>query len=215
MWETSNKGENASEDDMTFLKLSAAALLAASVSACSTIETVTRNVPFGLNTFGEPRQAFQRDYTVRNMVFAVPDDLRVSEGNGYYPFTDIVWRGDPVGDRGAQIGAMFGEAMTRNNPTMQGSVPVIVDVNLVRFHGVTERTRYSVGGNYNIVFRMTVRHAVTGEVLEPSRRVVGNLSAPGGVAAILAEQRGQSEKVRVTDFLTLLLRDELTGQATL
>jgi len=200
---------------MTYLKCTIAAVLALSVSACSTVETVARNVPLDTVGFGGPVQTIERDYRVNNFSFGVPSNLQVSEGNGYYPLTDIVWRGDPIGDRPAQVGAMFDVAMTRNKSTLNGSIPVDVQFELVRFHGVTERTRFSVGGVYNIIFKMTVLNAETGDILEPARRVEANLSAPGGTAAILAEQRGQTEKVRVTDFLTQVLRDELTGQGTL
>lgn len=200
---------------MTYLKLTTAALLALSVSACSSLDTATRNAPLDVPALGGEQQLIQRSYNVQNVQFSVPEELEVSESNGYYPMADIVWRGDVIGDRKEQIGALFGEAMSRNAPEFNGNIPVQVDMELVRFHGVTERTRFSVGGVYNIVFNMTVRNAVTGEVIEPTRRIKADLSAPGGVAAILAEQRGQTEKVRVTDFLTQVLNDELTGQFTL
>lgn len=200
---------------MTYLKFTTAALLALSVSACSSVDTATRNAPLDVPALGGEQQILQRNYAVRDIAFFVPAGLQVSEGNGYYPMSDIVWRGDPIGDRGTQINAIFTEAMNRNQSTFQGDTPVNVEFELVRFHGVTERTRFSIGGVYNIIFNMTVRHAETGEVIEQPRRVVANLSAPGGVAAILAEQRGQTEKVRVTDFLTQVLKDELTGQVTL
>jgi hypothetical protein len=56
---------------------------------------------------------------------------------------------------------------------------------------------------------MTVRNAVTGAVIEPTRRVVGNLEAPGGERATQLESQGQTQKVRVTDFLASLLRAQL------
>lgn len=200
---------------MTYLKLTTAIVLALSVSACSRVDTASRAAQVATGQFAQDAQTLQRNYRIANVVYAVPEDIRVSEGNGYYPTTDVVWRGDPIGDRPAQIGAMFSEAITRNEAALQGDIPVIVDLTLVRFHGVTERTRFSIGGVYDIKFDLTVRHAQTGVVLEPTRRVHVSLSAPGGVGAILAEQRGQTEKVRVTDFLTIVMNDELTGQITL
>ncbi|MDO7730287.1 MAG: hypothetical protein MUQ13_13455, partial [Loktanella sp.] len=139
----------------------------------------------------------------------------VSESNSYYPNADVVWRGDSIGDRVSQIGAIFATAGERNKSVLNGEVPVIVDFQLVRFHGVTERTRFSVGGVYNIEFMMSVRNAVTGELIEAPRRVNTNLSAPGGIAALMLEQKGQTEKVRVTDFLTQVIRDELSGSYTI
>ena len=99
----------------------------------------------------------------------------------------------------------------RNQDRLEGNIPIVVDFELVRFHGVTERTRFSIGGVYNIVFTMSVRNAVTGEIIEEARLIKADLSAPGGVAALMQEQRGQTEKVRVTDSLTQVFKDELSG----
>ncbi len=151
----------------------------------------------------------QRSYSLVDNTFSTIPDLEVSEAEGYYPFADVVWRGDPRGDRVAQIAAMFDTAFARNKPILDGTQPVIVDVQLVRFHGVTNQTRYTVGGVYNIIFNMTVRDARTGAVIEPARRVTANLDAPGGAVAVRLEESGQTQKVRVVDFLTSALRGQL------
>ena len=198
---------------MTMMRYAAMVGLVLGMAACSDTGMATRNAPLptlGLGVDG-PR-VVTRDYTVARMQFHAPDDLRISEGNGYYPFVDVVWRGDPVGDRIAQIGAIFETAMERGTADLDGATPVVVDIALKRFHGVTERTRFSVGGVYNMVFFLTVLDARTGAVIEPAREVVANLSAPGGNAALVAEMQGQTEKVRVTDYLTQVLHDELRGE---
>jgi len=200
---------------MTYLKLTTALVLVVSVSACSRVGTASRAAQVDAASFAQQVQTLQRNYSVAEFNYLVPADISVSEGNGYYPTTDVVWRGDPIGNRPAQIGAMFETALERNAPALQGELPVIVDLQLVRFHGVTERTRFSVGGVYDIKFDLTIRDAQTGLVIEPTRRVHVDLAAPGGIGAILAEQRGQTEKVRVTDFLTIVMNQELTGQTTL
>ncbi len=155
-------------------------------------------------------EGVQRSYQLADMRFSASPELKVSEATGYYPIADVVWRGDPWGERIPQIAAMFETAVARNKPALRGSQPVVIDVQLVRFHGVTDRTRYSVGGVYNIIFLMTVRDAGSGVVIEPVRRVVANLDAPGGSQAVVLEQSGQTQKVRVTDFLTQVLRRELS-----
>lgn len=150
-----------------------------------------------------------RSYSLQDITFSAPEDIRISESNNFYPVTDVVWRGDPKGPRIPQIEAMFRTAAERNKPVLLGDVPVIVDIELVRFHGVTDRTRYAMGGVYNIIFIMTVRDARTGEVIEPARRVLANLDAPGGREAVALETSGQTQKVRVTNFLSAVLRSEL------
>ena len=166
--------------------------------------------PGGADQTADPRPVMQRSYDLRGLRFAAKPGLVVSENNNFYPNADIVWRGDPVGPRIPQIGAMFQEAARRNESVLNGAVPVVAEVTLIRFHGVTERTRATVGGVYNIIFELSVRHAFTAEVIEPPRRVVGNLSAPGGSQARALDQQGQTQKVRVTDFLTGLLRQQLS-----
>jgi hypothetical protein len=144
--------------------------------------------------------------------FAVPADLKVSEANSYYPIADIVWRGDPLGNRAQQISDIFQTSIQSAGEGLTGSTPVTVDVQLVRFHSLTERTRYSVGGVHSIKFDLTVRHAETGEVLEPTRRINGDLAALGGYAALAAENDGQTQKVRITAHLSSLFYRELSGQ---
>ena len=198
---------------MKMMKFAGLAALALSVAACSDTGMATRNAP--LDTLGmgvEGPQVVTRSYDVKGLQFGTAKKMRVSEGNGYYPFADVVWRGDPMGDRVQQIATIFDTALTRGSADLAGSVPVNVEIELARFHGVTERTRFSAGGVYNMVFMLTVRHAQTGAIIEPPRKIAANLSAPGGSAAVIAEQKGQTEKVRVTDYLTIVLRDELSGQ---
>lgn len=157
----------------------------------------------------DPRPQMARSYALRGFNFNALSGLTVSEDESFYPSADIVWRGDPVGPRIPQIAAMFEQAAARNRRFLDGSVPVTLDITLVRFHGVTNRTRYTVGGVYNVIFDMTIRDARTGDVIEPTRRVVADLDAPGGERASQLESEGQTQKVRVTDFLTSLLRSQL------
>ncbi len=200
---------------MTLLKKSAIVIVGLLVTACTMPETATRNVPLSDGSINPIEAGIERSYRLSNVVLDAPEGLTVSEANGFYPIADVVWRGDPVGNRVEQVMAMFDTAMTRADDELNGEVPVIVEITLDRFHGVTERTRFSVGGVYDINFDLTVIHAETGEVLEPTRRIMGELAAPGGAAALLDEQRGQTEKVRVTDYLSYLLKDELSGFTTL
>lgn len=191
-----------SGDDNTVIgKLFALMIAAFALTACGT------QTPF---VASQSAANIERSYDIESFTFTALPDLTVSEAEGYYPFADVVWRGESKGARIPQIGAMFETAAARNSSVLAGDVPVAVQVRLVRFHGVTDRTRYSVGGNYNIVFDMTVTDARTGTLLEPTRRIVGNLDAPGGSRAVSLERSGQTQTVRVTSFLTSLLRAELS-----
>ncbi len=161
----------------------------------------------------EAVETVSRNYALTDAIVLIPPELTVSEANAFYPWADIVWRGDPPGDRHAQIADIFTNAVDLAKPGLTGRVPVVAEITLVRFHGVTEKTRSSVGGVYNIVFTLLVRDAETGAVLEPAREIEADLAAPGGTAALLLDREGQTEVVRVTDFLSYVLVKELGGLA--
>lgn len=190
-------------------RLIAAALLALGLSACATPETATRNAPLDVAGLAPGAVQAQQAYNVVRFDVEVPGDLRASEANMYYPIADIVWRGDALGDRHAQVAALFQEAAARASDSFDGPNDVIVQIQLSRFHGVTEKTRLSVGGTYNMVFLLQVVDARTGAVLEPARQVVANLDAPGGAVGRALIEAGQTERVRVVDHLTSVLMSEL------
>jgi hypothetical protein len=151
------------------------------------------------------------NYHLAGLAFSTLPDLSVSEANTFYPAADVVWHGDPSGDRIAQIEALFAEAARRNmaDDSRNADQRVVLDVKLVRFHGLTNRTQFSTGGVYNIIFDLTMRDAATGEVIEPTRRVVADLDAWGGNTNALLEAEGITQKKRVTDFLTTVLAEQL------
>lgn len=197
---------------MKFFKIVAFGALVAPPTACSSVDTVTRNSPLEAPRLDAPQQQqVLRDYQLHSVRFAVPADLTVSEANSYYPIADIVWRGDPLGNRAQQINAIFQTSIQAAGAGLSGQIPVTVDVELVRFHSLTERTRYSVGGVHSIKFDLTIRHAETGDIPEPTRRINGDLAALGGYAALAADNQGQTQKVRITTHLTNLFFQNLTG----
>lgn len=197
--------------------------LALALSACVSSEPASRGVSDDALTLasrgtGSIPEAGARVlaplYTVRELRVDVPRELRVSEANVYYPMADIVWRGDPIGDRHAQIAAIFEAAGAQATAGMSGPREAIVAMRIVRFHGVTEKTRYSFGGTHNMVFDLTVLDPATGAVIDGPRRVEADVRAAGGAAAIAEEQAGRTQKVVVTERLVQTLRRELSGVVT-
>lgn len=198
---------------MKLIKAIAFGAIAAALGACSTTDLVSRNAPLEAQRVAAVQAPqVQRDYDLHSIRFAVPSDMKVSEANSYYPIADIVWRGDPLGNRAEQISDIFQTSIQAAGEGLTGATPITVDVELARFHSLTERTRYSVGGVHSIKFDLTIRHAETGEVLEPTRRINGDLAALGGYAAVNADNEGQTQKVRITAHLTNLFFRELSGR---
>lgn len=143
----------------------------------------------------------------------VPKTLKVSEENSIKPRADIVWHGDPFGDRYAQVQTVVETGLNRGVAGVQGDIPVVVNVEITRFHALTDRTRYSIGGEHEIEFLLTANNAQTGDVVVPTYLVNASFAGYGGDAAIAAEREGQTQTVRITQHLAEVIKQELTGIA--
>lgn len=157
-----------------------------------------------LDSYGSP-------VTVNSVVVRVPRSLTVSERNVYLPRADIVWRGDPIGDRHAQVQKIFETALSRGVADLKGPIRVDLDVQVRRFHALTEKARYTIGGVHAITFDLAIKDPETGELLVPVRRIRADLEAFGGQQAILADARGETQKVRITNHLAEVIREELSN----
>ena len=140
--------------------------------------------------------------------------MTVSEANTFHPNTDIVWRGDERGDRRVQIKAIFDTASLQATNSMHFGPKVVVDIELLKFHAVTEKTRYTVGGVHNIEFIMSVRDVETGTILQMPRKIIADVKAAGGARADAEEAAGRTQKVVVTERLAQVLRRELSAPAS-
>ena len=160
------------------------------------------------------RQVLAAQYDVQDIRISVPSKLKVSEANMFYPVADIVWRGEPVGNRHAQVMSIFKEAMDRGTFTMTTGRKVVVDIEVTRFHSVTEKTRYTVGGTHSMRFTLTVRDAESGVVLDGPRLVAADAKAAGGTQAVAEEQMGRTQRVVVVERLAHAIRAELSARVT-
>jgi len=194
------------ETIMYLVRLTAALVLGLGLSACASVETATRNAP--LDAPALKPAAVPVD--VREVRVTVPRSLRVSEANRYLPGGDIVWREDPPGDRHAQVAAILDEGLTRGVAGLpQGAVPVVLDVELSKFHALSEKARYTIGGVHAIQFTYTLRDPETGAALFEPKFIKADFKAFGGQKAIMAERQGVTQKVRITDHLARVIRAEL------
>ena len=155
--------------------------------------------------------AMSADWNVIDVRVDVPDTLRVSEANVYYPLADIVWREDPFGDRYAQVQKIMDDGLARGLTHLNGPRAVYFDITMSRFHSLTEKTRYSVGGVHNMIFTLTVIDAVTGARVHGPVKLELDLKAYGGAQAFAAERRGHTQKVRILSHLTNTMRRQFPG----
>lgn len=148
-------------------------------------------------------------YSVSRINIEVPRTLLVSEEDRYYPNADIVWRGEPRGDRHAQVEAIFRDGFANAASLLNGRQNVTVNVEVTRFHAVTERTRARIGGTYSIAFVLELRDARTGAVIQPARVVKADLRAPGGAEALANDAAGRTQRVMLVQHLGGVLLAEL------
>ena len=198
------------------LKLTAVLMLGLATAGCATQETTNRNAVYDAptNKFAQSPiadQAAQQPLVrVKRLTVSVPKSLKVSEANLFYAPGDIVWRGEPYGDRYKQVEALFQNAMIAGVANLDGEVPVHVAIEVQRFHALTEKARYTVGGIHAIQFKMSVTHAQTGALIMAPKNIKADLKGLGGRTAIKAEQQGQTQKVRISAHLANVIHTELT-----
>lgn len=195
------------------IKILLLAALVLGLAACSTPHTadpsVSRSEP--LDT---PLLAVgpQMTFNVAKVRVAVPNSLVVSEANVYYPTADIVWHGEGYGQRHQQVKAIFEAAMAHGVQNLHGNRAVIVDVEVKRFHSLTQRARYTVGGVHSIKFVMTLRDEKTGALIGKPQMINADLKAFGGKKAVANERLGLTQKVRIMSHLASLIEKEVIQQ---
>ena len=195
-----------------FLRAAAALTFALGLGACASVDTATRDTPPTASLIDTPDGAVAPSVQIVDIQVSVPRELRVSEANRYYPSGDIVWREDPIGDRHQQVADVVRDGLMMGAERIEGDIPVIVGVEVTRFHALTEKARYTIGGVHAIQFYMQLFDPETGAPLGEPHFVKADFDALGGQPAIQAEAKGITQRVRITQHLAKVLQDELTGE---
>lgn len=151
-------------------------------------------------------------YDIAEIRVSVPETLRVSEANLFFPVADIVWRGEPIGNRHQQVKAMFDDGLAEGTRGMTIGPKVVVNIEVERFHSLTEKTRYTFGGVHSMHFAMTVRDAATGQVIDGPRQIVADVKGAGGSRAIAEERAGRTQRVVIVERLAQVIRRELSRE---
>lgn len=209
---------------MAMIRKASAALALLAMTACAGVEPASRNaspsetglaaVPQSAGQAAAQRQVqvLQSKYLVSEVRVNVPRTLKVSEANTFLPQADIVWRGEPRGDRYAQVAQVFNDGLLAGTKGMATGPSAIVEIEVTRFHCLTEKTRFTVGGLHAIHFTLTVRDAATGAVLEGPRPIIADVKASGGAAALAEDQAGRTQRVVVVERIAEVIRRELSAQ---
>lgn len=198
---------------MSKTKILLAVAAATFLGACNQVAT-TRNAPIEAlpksNVVSMGVKSSQSvAWRVEKVRVSVPDTLSVSEANLYLPKSDIVWREDPHGDRRVQVRNIIDLAVSQAALGMDGGEPVYLDIELKRFHALSQKARATVGGQHTVQFVVSVKDVATNMVLIEPFPVEIKLKAYGGQKAINAEMRGETQKVRISREITNVMRTYL------
>lgn len=148
-----------------------------------------------------------RGWHVHGVFVQVPESLTVSNANTYAPDADIVWHGEPPGDRRAQVAAILKEGISRGVAPLNGPRGVTIAVRLSHFHAVTPAAvARAPAAVHNIGYYIQVFDAETREPVTESEFVSADLEAYVGSAAVTAALQGQTQRVRIVDHLTRVTR---------
>ncbi len=177
-------------------KLSAAVMVSAFLTACaSTYQTY----------YADPVPVAEaRTWHVSKVQVTVPDALVVSESKDVVPNGDIVWHGDPAGDRKVQVAKVLKDAITRGAAGLHGARNVKILVTLEKFHALStsaEALQMDNVGVHNINFQIEVVDARTNAVLVKPQEMDASLPALTGAIAARAAQQGNTEKVLIEDHV--------------
>ncbi len=184
---------------------------ALAVSGCVSTGNVSRDRAFD-TTPPAVENIVVQDWGVVAVNVEVPRTLTVSEANTIKPRADIVWREDPIGDRHTQVDELMTEALSPAFEPVTGSIPVIVNIEMTRFHAQTQRVRYSnLPSEQEIEFNMTIVHAETGVILSGPAHWDLTFPALGGNDAIQADATGLTQRLRITRRLNDWVQAEFIG----
>ncbi len=143
-----------------------------------------------------------RTWKLADVNVTVPTSLSVSNDNTYAPNADIVWHGEPFGNRRAQVAAIVDEGIRRGAAGLPGSRDVTIVARVGHFHAVTPvAVARAPGAVHNIAYRTQVFDARTAEPLTEAQTIQADLEAFVGDAAIVAQIQGQSQRVRIVDHI--------------
>lgn len=140
-------------------------------------------------------------------------NLRVSTNpNVQFPSEEIVWWGEPNGDRFKQVGAIMAAGIRRGTVGLAGPKPVDFEVTVNLFHAVTPRARNgSRFAWHDVSYSLRVLDSRTGQVLAIAPKIDADLEALRGETARQAESQGQTQKVRIQSQVALSINTWLNS----
>ncbi len=148
-----------------------------------------------------------RNWRLDETLIVVPEKLTVSNANTFAPNADIVWHGEPFGNRRAQVASILREGIRRGAGDLKGKRDVTIAATLVHFHAVTPAAvARAPAAGHNIAYEVQVIDSKTGTPLTERQLIQADLEAFVGAAAVASAINGESQKVRIVNHLARVTR---------
>ena len=122
------------------------------------------------------------DWRVTDVRVATPKELTTTEQNSFMPKVDVVWHGDPPGNRIEQAAAIVKQGVEQGFAGLRGKHGVVATVTLRRFHSETPKAYFEApagAGVHSVTFDLTITDAKTGAVLAGPERIKADLPSTG------------------------------------
>lgn len=144
-----------------------------------------------------------KSWRLRNVEVTVPNTLSVNHNNNSFaPRADIVWHGEPYGDRRVQVRQILVDGLRKGGEGLPGSRGITLSARLDHFHAVTPLSvAKAPGAVHNISYELQVFDAATAIPLTEPQMIQADLEAYVGDAAIVAEIRGHGQRRRIVDHI--------------
>ncbi|MCV2447913.1 DUF6778 family protein [Paracoccus sp. DMF] len=154
-------------------------------------------------------------WRVASVEVAVPETLTTSEENSYTPDFDIVWHGEPAGDRRAQAAAIVEEGIRKGAAGLHGKTRVRIVATLGQFHAITPKVRERLqnAGVHNIQYSVQVFDARSGAALTEPQTIKAEFPALVGKAGDEADARGLTQRVQIVNQIAAVTQNWLGNGA--
>lgn len=154
-------------------------------------------------------------WRVASVEVAVPETLTTSEENSYTPDFDIVWHGEPAGDRRAQAAAIVEEGIRKGAAGLHGKTRVRIVATLGQFHAITPKVRERLqnAGVHNIQYSVQVFDARSGAALTQPQTIKAEFPALVGKAGDEADARGLTQRVQIVNQIAAVTQNWLGNGA--
>ena len=151
------------------------------------------------------------NWRVASVEVAVPETLTTSEENSYTPDFDIVWHGEPAGDRRAQAAAIVKEGIPRGAAGLHGKERVRIVATLIQFHAITPMVREKLqnSGVHNVQYSVQVFDARSGAPLTEPQNIKAEFPALVGKAGDAADARGLTQRVQIVNQIAAVTQNWL------